>query len=138
MKAALIRKISGALALSGFASPVHAGVCETVRPNWGGAQTGMFGEALNLVFSPGGIVLLIMVVLSVRFRNPWFSAAIAACAGALAFMNYYAWIHPLGIDVEARREGCIGEPELAIAVFILLGLFTLGWQFLGGKRQASS
>ncbi len=115
-----------------------ANACKTVRPAWSGETVGLIGEAFNLVFSSGGIVLIIMMILAFRFRHLWFSIIIASCAFLLAFMNFYAWRNPVGIDVDARQEGCIGEPTLAIAVFIFLGILILLAQFFGSPLMKKS
>ncbi|MBA4781824.1 MAG: hypothetical protein H2045_01210 [Rhizobiales bacterium] len=136
MKTILKTSLVGVMALCVAETAAFANVCTELRPGWSGEANGLVGEAFNLVFSPGGVVLLIMVALAMRLRNLWFSVVISACAALLAAINVYTRFNPVGIDVEGRREGCIGEPGLAIAIFVLLAVATLCWQFFGPKRKS--
>ncbi|MEO1066837.1 MAG: hypothetical protein AAFW47_05595 [Pseudomonadota bacterium] len=132
----------GLLILTGLSllpSSALASACKQVRPSWR-AEDGavsMIGEASYLILSPGGIVVVALVVLAARFRKPTFSLVIAAAAAVPAFLNYYVTLNPVGIDVTAREEGCIGDPTLGIAFFAMLAIVPLITQFFlkGGVRD---
>ena len=123
-----------------LADPAFANVCTQVRPGWdpSGGPMSLIGEASYLIFSPGGIMLLLMTPLAMRFQKFWFSVVIATSALLVAGLRYYQTIQPVGIDVDAIKEGCIGEPWLGITFMILLAAIIMGWFFFGPKREVAS
>ncbi len=101
-----------------WASPVLAEVCDTDRPDWNGTPVTMTEEALALLLSPAGLILLAGTILALRFRSQWGGLIVVVLWSG--FVSLIALADPTGTRALALQEGCIGSPALFIALVIAI------------------
>lgn len=114
--------VRGGLIVAILPSTSLAEVCETERPGWDGTPVTAVGEAVNLFLSPAGLILLIVSLIALRFRNQWIGlVAILLWTG---FMTLVTMADPTGMRAPAMAEGCVGSPTLFIvaAAAICVGI----------------
>ncbi|MEM6758608.1 MAG: hypothetical protein AAF601_03935 [Pseudomonadota bacterium] len=107
-----------------IATPLWAEVCDKERPNWDGAPTTAWGEAVTLFLSPLGLLLLALSLITVHFRWQWIG--LGTILGWTGFITIVTMADPTGLRADAMAEGCIGPTTLfiplaaAICVVIVL------------------
>ena len=102
------------LALALLPLPARADVCQTQRPDWDGVPVTALGEALGLLLSAAGLVLLCLSLAALRFRNQWIG--LATILLWTVFFSVLTMADPTGVRALAQAEGCIGPPSLFIAL----------------------
>ncbi len=95
-------------------SAALAEACATLRPGWDGTQATALDEALTLLLSPLGLLLLAISVLAARFPSKWLS--VLAVMGWTGFISLSTMLDPLGLRLDAINEGCVGSPSLFILI----------------------
>lgn len=128
------------VALFALGDEAWADVCRQVRPGWSpeDGPVSMLGEAVTLLFSGGSLFLLLASALATKTRNFWFSTVVAGGWFIIAGVHYFITQNPVGIDVEARLQGCIGSPAIGIFLFFVFGVAMLAWQFFSPKKEITS
>ncbi|WP_299551496.1 hypothetical protein [uncultured Tateyamaria sp.] len=90
-----------------------AEVCDKERPLWDGpSHASMLDEALNLFLSPAGVILLVLSMAALRFRNQWIGLATVLLW--TVFVTMVTMTDPTGVRLQAMTEGCIASPTLFI------------------------
>ncbi|WP_299694077.1 hypothetical protein [uncultured Tateyamaria sp.] len=102
-----------------------AEVCDKARPGWDGTQASAVSEAVNLMTSPAGLILLLISALALRFRYQW--VGLAAVLMWTAFITMVTMADPTGIRADAMVEGCIGPPTLFIALAAAICVAIVLW-----------
>lgn len=92
----------------------RAEVCEAVRPGWDGIPITAAQEAMALMFSPLGLLLLALSLIVLRFRLQWLG--MGTILGWTGFVALVTLTDPTGTRGPAIAEGCIGSPTLFIAL----------------------
>ncbi|MEM8796969.1 MAG: hypothetical protein AAGE61_15510 [Pseudomonadota bacterium] len=116
--------------------PALADACKIVQP-WWSAEDGrmsVIGEAMRLILTGGTLFLVIATALAVKASRIWFALVVALAWLATALFHTIAFVRTQGIVVEAREQGCIGDPTLAIVLFAAAGLALIAWQTMIRKR----
>ena len=104
-------------------APAWAEVCGTERPGWDGSPVSMVGEAVTLILSPLGIILLVATLLALRTRSQW--GGVAVVIGWTGFATILTVADPTGLRDLARAEGCVGSPTLFIALAAAISVATI-------------
>jgi hypothetical protein len=91
-----------------------AQACDKIRPGWDGAPASAVTEALTLLFSPLGLLLLTISLIAARLRKKWLS--LIAVVGWTGFVSLTTMLDPYGLRLAALAEGCIGSPTLFILI----------------------
>ena len=106
--------VRGGLVLALLPASARAQACSSERPDWDGIPVTALGEAINLLLSPAGLMLLFVSLLAMRFRNQWIGlVAIVLWTG---FISIVTMLDPTGLRAPAMAEGCIGSSTLFIVV----------------------
>lgn len=95
-------------------SAAWAEACDIARPTWNGADVSALSEAISLLLTPFGALLLVLTMIALRLRNHW--VGLAAIVGWTGYLSIITIADPNGVRVAAIEEGCIGSPTLFIAL----------------------
>lgn len=121
------RQLIAALVLT--PAPALAEVCDKVRPGWKLADgpVGVMGEAIFVLSSFPGLVVLAFLAFGLARPHRWIS--IACAAPAIAFGGLLAITQGTETATLARAEGCLGNAFPVALVFVALGALTIlrGW-----------
>jgi hypothetical protein len=113
---------------SATAPAALAEVCDKERPSWNPADgpVGAWGEMVANLLSVPGLVVLTIAILAHFSKSMWVPLALSLLPFALAWLIHFGHNDPLPWAAEmrahARQEGCIGPPELAITLFVVIGI----------------
>ncbi len=107
------------IALSLTPATAWAEVCATLRPGWMGADgpVGALGEAVYVLGSPVGMMLLALVAVALIWPRRWVAVVVALPVLGLAGLLVLS--RRAGMAMQAMAEGCIGGIG-PVALFLVL------------------
>jgi hypothetical protein len=115
------------LILATLPAPAWAAVCDTHRPDWDGVQVTALGEAIALLTSPAGLIVIAITVVALRFRSQWIG--LGAIVSWTVFITILTMADPEGARALAMEEGCVGQPTLLIgaaaAICVATAIYTM-------------
>ena len=115
--------------------PAGAGVCADIRPGWmpGDGAMGGMAEAVHVLASPIGLILLAMVLLAMVWPRRWLAVVVALPILALTGLLFLA----RGADMAAAAmaEGCIGGIGPTLAILVVMAAAVLVRGFTARRRQ---
>lgn len=100
-----------------------AEVCDKVRPFWSGGEATALGEAVALFATPPALILILVTLVSLRFRSTW--GGLTAIIGWSTLLTFLVTRTPTQIENLAIEEGCIGPNTLFIVAVVAICVGTV-------------
>jgi hypothetical protein len=124
-------------AVSALAAPARAEVCDKVRPGWvaGDGAVGALGEAIYVLGSPVGLILLALVGLALVWPRRWLAVVVALPVLGLAGLLFLS--RQAETAAQAMAEGCIGGIGPTVGLLVLLAAAVLVRGFARARRRAA-